>query len=142
MPSSPTTGATRHSYGLAPASPSVELPPSPRAHSGEPLLPDVPLMSPPPRHVAQAAVPNPPHRRQTLESGRPPPSCSWHHGHSPAPQWAASPGRRPVVAVGRGLFSRAARVLYNRAAVVRVDTVQAGREQKSAHWPLFYFSIF
>jgi hypothetical protein len=141
-PSSLTTGATHRSSSLVPMSPSVEPLPPPRALSGEPLLPDVPQTSPPPHCVALAAIPNPPHWRQMPESGQPPPPCSWHHGRSSASRWAASPGRRPAVAVGHGLFSRAALVLYNRPVVGHVDTMQAGRKQKSAHWPLFHFSIF
>jgi hypothetical protein len=80
VPSSPTTGATYRSSGLAPTIPSTEPPPLPRALSGEPLLPDVPQMSPPPHRVALAAIPDPPRQRQTSESGRPPPPlllASW-----------------------------------------------------------------
>jgi hypothetical protein len=106
VPSSPTTGATCRSSGLAPVSPSAEPPPPLRALSGEPLLPDVPQTSPPPHRVSLVAVPDPPRRWQTPKSGQPPPPNSWRHGHPPAPWWAVSPGRRPTVAVGCSAGSR------------------------------------
>jgi hypothetical protein len=109
VPTSLITGATCRSSGLAPVSRSTEPPPPPRALSGEPLVPEVPQMSPPPRRVAQATVPNPPRRWQMLESGRPPPPCCWGHGRSPTPWFATSPGRSPAMAIGYGLFSWAAR---------------------------------
>jgi hypothetical protein len=52
-------------------SPFVEPPPPPSALSGEPILSNVPRMSPPPHRVALAAIPDPPQQRQTSKSGRP-----------------------------------------------------------------------
>jgi hypothetical protein len=73
VPTSPTTGATRRSYGLAPMSSSTESSSPPRVLSGEPLLPKMPQSSPPSHCVALATVPDPPHPRLTPESDRPSP---------------------------------------------------------------------
>jgi hypothetical protein len=130
VPTSPTTGATRRSSGLAPMSPSAEPPPPPRARSGGPILSDVPQSGYPRCRVTLAAVPNPPHRRWTPEFGRPPPPLLWAstllclrvgrasagfavgHASSPVP-WAA-PSAVPVGCIG---------------------TVQTGRALKPARWP-------
>jgi hypothetical protein len=74
VPTSLTTGATHRSSGLASVSPSAEPPPPLRA------LSDVPQTSPPPHRIALPSVPDPPHRRQTPESGWPPPPF-----HGPRP---------------------------------------------------------
>jgi hypothetical protein len=67
-----STPFLRHLSSRTPAStPTPPLPPR-TGSSGEPLLPDVPQMSPPPRCVALATVPNPPRWRQTPKSGWPP----------------------------------------------------------------------
>jgi hypothetical protein len=76
VPTSPTTGATRRSSGLAPVSSTAEPPPPPRTLSGVPLLPEIRQSSYPPHRVALAAVPEPPRHRLTPKSGRPPPPCS------------------------------------------------------------------
>jgi hypothetical protein len=76
VPTSPTTGATRRSSGLAPVSSTAEPPPPPRDLSGALLLPEKPQSSYPPQCVALAVVPDSPRCWPTPESGRPPPPCS------------------------------------------------------------------
>jgi hypothetical protein len=76
VPTSPTTGATRRSSGLAPVSSSAEPPPPPRALSGAPLLLEIPQSSSPPHRAALAAIPDPPRPWPMPESDRPPPPCS------------------------------------------------------------------
>jgi hypothetical protein len=113
VPTSPTTDATCHSSGLAPVSSTAEPPPLPRALSGAPLLLEIPQSSYPPHRVALAAIPEPPRRRPTPESGRPATATLLRTPLPPLPPrglhqrryWAAPSavptGREPAAHTGR-----------------------------------------
>jgi hypothetical protein len=123
VPTSSTTGATRRSSDPVPVRSSTEPPPPPRALAGEPLLPEMPQSSPPPRRVALPTIPDPPRRRSVLESGRPTPPLPQTPIPSPASAWATC--RRWSC----GLRRRSARGLCRHCGHGLCATVPLGRER-------------
>jgi hypothetical protein len=128
MPTSPTTGATHRSSGLAPVSSTAEPPPP--TLSGAPLLPEIPQSSYPPHRVALATIPDPPHRRPTSTSNRPPPPYSGRRSLPCLRVSRANAGTGPRARAGPARPWAACAMQIGRIGTVDVgctSTVQLGR---------------